>query len=140
MAANHGTMAVALCREPVAVDLPRVGDRFVNFQLERRLGRGAFATVFLARQGDLAKRPVALKISSELFSESQTLAQLQHTSIVPIYSVHRVGHLHAVCMPYFGATTLADVLKQWKSDGSLPRSGKAVADTVRARHSLTVWC
>ena len=59
-----------------------------------------------SRQGDLADRPVALKVSAELFGEPQALAQLQHTHIVPIYSTHRVGRLRAVCMPYFGATTL----------------------------------
>src|SRR5262249_13756762 len=39
-----------------------------------------------------------------------TLAQMQHTNIVPIYSVHIVGPLQVVCMPYFGSITLARII------------------------------
>jgi serine/threonine protein kinase/Flp pilus assembly protein TadD len=122
----------------VGSEMPEVGDRFLGFRLTGELGRGAFSTVFLAEQDDLAKRPVALKISREFFGESQTLAQLQHTNIVPVYSVHRTGRLQAICMPYFGSTTLADVLGQWKRRGSLPQSGKAITDTIKTRQRATI--
>src|SRR5579862_6835476 len=87
--------------------IPEVGEAFLGFQLLAELGRGAFGRVFLAQQTDLANRFVALKIAPDLFVESQTLAQLQHTNIVPIYSSHRSGPLQALCMPFFGATTFA---------------------------------
>src|SRR5689334_7090943 len=58
--------------------LPPVGSNFLGFQLIAELGRGTFGRVYLARQGDLANRAVALKISVDLASESQLLAQLQH--------------------------------------------------------------
>src|SRR5436305_705847 len=45
--------------------LPEVGDDFAGFLLVGRLGRGAFGTVFLARQGELADRPVALKVCAD---------------------------------------------------------------------------
>src|SRR2546423_14726532 len=77
--------------------MPAAGDEFAGFRLVRELGRGAFGRVFLALQGDLAERPVALKMSANLHAEAQTLARLQHTNIVPIYSAHRVGPLQAVC-------------------------------------------
>jgi hypothetical protein len=48
----------------------------------------------------LANRHVALKIAPSIEVEAQTLAQLQHAHIVPIYSVHETLSLHAVCMPY----------------------------------------
>ena len=102
--------------------IPEVGTEFLGFRLRAQLGEGAFAKVFLAQQGDLANRSVVLKVSPTSDDESQTLAQLQHTNIVPIYSVHRAGSLQAVCMPYFGATTLANVLKQLEGRESLPRS------------------
>src|SRR5262249_52268993 len=79
-----------------AARMPRPGDRFLNFDLRAELGRGAFGRVFLARQGDLAQRWVALKVAPDLWGESQTLAQLQHTHIVPVYSVHQAGPLQAV--------------------------------------------
>jgi serine/threonine protein kinase len=83
---------------------------FCGFHLERELGRGAFGRVFLARQGALAGRPVALKVAPDVGPESQLLAQLQHTHIVPVYSVHHQGGLQAVCMPYSGSATLARVM------------------------------
>jgi serine/threonine protein kinase/Flp pilus assembly protein TadD len=102
------------------------------------LGRGAFGRVFLARQNDLANRLVALKVSADMFGESQTLAQLQHTNIAPVYSVHQAGRFQALCMPYFGATTLADLLQNLESSASLPASGKALIGTLHNRHNVTV--
>src|SRR5262249_32199982 len=90
---------------------PEVGRDFLGFRLIQQLARGAFARVYLARQGELADRYVALKVSPDVRGESRTLAQLQHTNIVPIYSIHRAKPFQVVCMPFYGATTLADVLK-----------------------------
>jgi serine/threonine protein kinase/tetratricopeptide (TPR) repeat protein len=118
--------------------MPEAGSQFQGFQLVSELGRGAFARVFLAQQGELANRPVVLKISSDEVSESQTLAQLQHTNIVPIYSVHHAGAFHAVCMPYFGATTLQDVYANLESLPALPESGKGLISTLNARKNSTV--
>src|SRR3954447_9458501 len=92
------------------LDLPELGRPFLGFLLLAELGRGTFGRVYLARQGDLADRLVALKVSTETLGESQKLARLQHTNVVPIYSLHGGATLRAVCMPYLGPTTLADVL------------------------------
>lgn len=117
--------------------LPEAGTEFLGFRLVTELGRGAFGRVYLARQGDLANRSVALKVAADVFDESQKLAQLQHTNIVPIYSIHRSGNLQAVCMPYFGATTLADILSHVESQPSLPDSGKFVVSTLNNRRAST---
>jgi serine/threonine protein kinase/Tfp pilus assembly protein PilF len=117
--------------------LPAAGDDWLGFRLVQELGRGAFGRVFLATQEGLAGRPVALKVGADLFEESQTLAQLQHTHIVPIYSAHRAGPVQALCMPYFGATTLADVLKDLGAAHTLPESGKALLGTINHRKSIT---
>jgi serine/threonine protein kinase len=116
---------------------PDVGTDFLGFHLVGELGRGAFGRVYLAQQGDLANRPVALKVSGEIDGESQMLARLQHTHIVPIYSYHRAGPLHAVCMPYLGSTTLADVLRDLGARGKLPESGKGLLSTLYDRKSRT---
>jgi serine/threonine protein kinase/tetratricopeptide (TPR) repeat protein len=121
----------------VVKGLPEVGTEFLGFRLIKELGKGSFGKVYLAEQGDLAHRRVALKVTPNTLSESQTLAQLQHTNIVPIYSVHRAGPLQAICMPYFGATTLADVLQDVGSSPSLPASGKLLVSTVNRRKALT---
>ncbi len=119
-------------------EMPEVGDRFESFDLVGELGRGAFGRVFLARQGDLARRFVALKISLHLSEESQRLAQLQHTHIVPIYSVHRRGSLQAICMPFLGPNTLADILKTFELSRILPNSGQAIVSTIADRSTATL--
>jgi serine/threonine protein kinase/Tfp pilus assembly protein PilF len=110
---------------------PPVGTTFLNFGLEAELGRGAFGRVYLARQGDLANRRVALKISADVVGEIRALAQLRHTNIVPIHSVHRRGPLHAVCMPYLGSGTFADIVRELKRSPTLPVSG---AGLLSSRH------
>ena len=119
------------------IGMPRAGDDFLGFRLAEELGRGAFGRVFLAHQGELSDRPVALKITADLRGEPQTLARLQHTNIVPIYSVHRARPFQAVCMPYFGATTLADLVHSWREREALPESGKELVSTLCNRKSVT---
>jgi serine/threonine protein kinase len=108
-----------------------------GFRVLGELGRGAFSRVYLARQLDLANRLVVLKISTESFAEADKMAQLQHANIVPIYSVHRAGQLFAVCMPFFGATTLADLVGKLGDSQQLPMTGVIVADTVKASTAST---
>ena len=117
--------------------MPEAGTSFQGFRLVEELGRGAFGRVFLARQGDLAGRPVVLKVAANVFGEAQALAQLQHTNIVPIYSVHRAGLLQAVCMPYLGSATLADVLKYLQTQERMPHSGMTLVSTLYNRKSPT---
>src|SRR5579884_3495152 len=113
--------------------LPEVGERLFGFRLRGELGRGAFARVFLAGQADLAGRAVVVKISSIDGDEPQTLAQLQHTHIVPIYSVHedsRAG-LRAVCMPYFGGAAFSVVLQRLWEQCERPQQGAELIHALR---------
>lgn len=110
--------------------LPDVGTEFVGFFLAKELGRGAFGRVYLARQGDLAGRAVALKVARGLGAESNTLAQLQHPNIVPIYSYHSAGPFQAVCMPFLGGTTLASIVQSLSQRASVPSSGKEIRSTL----------
>src|SRR5260370_41875110 len=111
------------------------GTEFLGFQLIQEVGKGAFARVYLAHQGDLADRLVIVKVSPIFDDESQTLAQLQHTNVVPIYSIHRADPLQAVCMPFFGLTTLAHILKEIKGLDSLPESVQSLVSTLVNRNS-----
>jgi serine/threonine protein kinase/tetratricopeptide (TPR) repeat protein len=103
-----------------------------GFRLRQELGRGAFACVFLAEQADLARRPVVLKISSIAGNEPQTLAQLQHTHIVPIHSLHedKQAGLRAVCMPYFGGASLSRALRTLWEETAQPAQGRQLVKAL----------
>ncbi|MFO0809772.1 MAG: protein kinase [Gemmataceae bacterium] len=110
---------------------PCVGDVIPpGFVLESELGTGTFGRVFLARQAELAGRAVAVKLSTRMAGESQILARLQHTNIVPIYSIHRVGAYHALVMPFLGRSTLANLIDAFRHSGEQPASGMEVVSTL----------
>jgi len=119
-------------------DLPKVGDEFLGFRLVEELGAGSFGSVFLAHQAALSDRPVALKVTTRPNREAQCLARLQHANIVPVLSVHRSGEFQAVCMPYFGRTTLGHVLGTLRQQKTLPDSGHGLVSTLRASIAPTV--
>ncbi len=121
-------------RQPSAcrLRLPTEGEELFGFRLRRPLGSGAFARVYLAEQPDLACRQVVLKVSATEGSEHHTLARLQHTNIVPIFSVHedeRAG-IRAVCMPYFGGGTLSQVLERLWTRPTPPTMGAQLVEAL----------
>src|SRR5439155_8334599 len=95
-----------------APQYPAVGESLGDFLLLAELGRGAHGRVFLASQLSLGDRPVVLKLAPCEADEHLSLARLQHTHIVPLYSIqdHAARGLRALCMPYFGGGTLAQLL------------------------------
>jgi serine/threonine protein kinase/tetratricopeptide (TPR) repeat protein len=112
--------------------MPVPGMEFLGFRLLAELGRGAFARVFLAEQEDLARRHVVLKLAADIWGEAQTLAQLHHPNIVPVYSVHHREPFHAVCMPFQGTITLQDLLKDVQQRDTLPTTGKYVIQAFKS--------
>ncbi|HEX8199911.1 MAG TPA: serine/threonine-protein kinase, partial [Isosphaeraceae bacterium] len=109
-----GSSTALIGPSPSAAALPAAGQTIAGFHLVEELGRGAFARVFLAHERQLADRPVALKVTRLGSREPQTLAQLQHTHIVPVHSYRTdpATGLHLLCMPYFGHVTLAQILAE----------------------------
>jgi serine/threonine protein kinase len=92
----------------------RQGQRLGNYQLERLLGRGGFAEVYLARHLRL-QRAVALKVlhaslSSEDVNtfqrEAQTIASLEHPHIVRIYDFDVQEQTAFLVMEYLPQGTL----------------------------------
>ncbi|MDH5282696.1 MAG: serine/threonine protein kinase [Gemmatimonadota bacterium] len=90
-----------------------------RFRVERELGRGGMATVFLAE--DLKNhRPVALKVlRREIASviggdrfrrEIEIAARLQHPHILPLYDSDEAGGILYYVMPYVEGGTLKDRL------------------------------
>jgi serine/threonine protein kinase/tetratricopeptide (TPR) repeat protein len=95
---------------------PRPGEMLLGFRLVEELGRGAFARVFLAHQESLAGRPVVLKVSLRPTREADRLARLQHTNVVPVYSVHDAAPVQVICMPFLGRRTVADLIRKYRTD------------------------
>ena len=101
------------------------GESIDDFDLLARLGQGAFATVFLARQRSM-QRIVAVKISADQGDEPQTLAQLDHDNIVRVYDQRSVAGrgLRLLYMQYAAGGTLASVLKTLRAIDQSQWSGK----------------
>ncbi len=89
-----------------------LGSTVDDFDLLSKLGRGAFAVVFLARQNSM-QRLVALKISADMGLEGQTLAQLDHPHIVRVYDQRTLpkDNLRLMYMQYIAGGSLAEVIK-----------------------------
>jgi serine/threonine protein kinase/Tfp pilus assembly protein PilF len=96
----------------------KIGDHLAGFEMVEELGQGAFARVFLAKQESLAGRLVALKVTLRPTKEPDRLARLQHTNIVPIYSVHNAAPVQLICMPFLGRRTIADLIRGFRNDHS----------------------
>ena len=121
------------------LQFPEVGDEVFGFLLRAELGKGAFARVFLAEQAELGGRAVALKLSAIEGTEPQTLAQMQHTHIVPIYSVQddQPSGLRAVCMPYFGGASLSRILQGLWAETKHPIHGRQFVAALEKVQSST---
>ncbi len=99
---------------PAVANLPQIP----GYEIERQLGRGGMATVYLAKQVSL-DRPVAIKLmapeagrdesmAQRFESEARVIAKLEHGSIVGIHEVGRAadGRLFYV-MPFLPNGDLA---------------------------------
>jgi serine/threonine protein kinase/tetratricopeptide (TPR) repeat protein len=104
---------------------PEVGETLGGFLLLADLGRGALGRVFLAAQTALGDRPVVLKITPRDGREHLSLARLQHTHIVPLYSAEDYAdrNLRVLCMPYAGGATLAELLQLLRQQPVRQRAG-----------------
>jgi serine/threonine-protein kinase len=114
-----------------------------RYRLERELGRGGMATVYLARDTEL-DRPVALKILAEslagdaafrkrLLREARLAARLSHPNVVNVYDVGESedGRPYVV-MECVEGVTLAELLNE---RGRLP-ADEAVGLAVQACRGL----
>jgi serine/threonine protein kinase len=112
---------------------PAAGETLGEFRLLAELGRGAQGRVFLAAQPSLADRPVVLKLGPRTGREHLSLARLQHTHIVPLYSCHDfpARRLRGLCLPYFGGATLARILEALSDRPPQERTGQDLLEALR---------
>jgi tRNA A-37 threonylcarbamoyl transferase component Bud32 len=93
-----------------------------RYRVERRLGRGGMATVYLARDTSL-DRPVALKVLAEhladdedfrrrFLREARLAARLVHPNVVQVYDVGEGERGPYIVMEYVEGETLSDELRR----------------------------
>ncbi len=115
-AITHGQMS-RLRRQ---VEAERSGQQIPGFRVLGKLGAGAMAAVFKARQISL-DRDVAIKVLPRKFNqnkefierfyaEGRAAAQMNHPNIVQAYDVGRAGEFHYFVMEYVEGGTVHDVI------------------------------
>ena len=131
----------------IASDMTRLATALEGqYVLERELGRGGMATVYLAR--DVRhRRPVALKVlhpdvgavlgPSRFRREIETAANLRHPHILPLFDSGDADGLLYYTMPYVPGESLRDRLQ--RASGPLPlaearRIVRDVADALAHAH------
>jgi serine/threonine protein kinase len=124
-----------LLADPPRKKWPEPGEQFVGFHVVRELGRGAFARVYLATEPALGGRSVVLKVGMQGNAEAEILGRLRHDNIVPVYAMREdlLTGMTVVCMPYLGATTLADVLEHVFAKPGVPANAAILLEAVKAR-------
>ncbi len=120
-----------------------------RFRMERRIGRGAQALVYLARDQVLDRR-VAIKVLSNSVStddkaltrflrEARLAARVHHPNCVAIYDFGQERGLTFIAMEYFAGRTLRDVVRKGPLNPYLAfRIGRDVAAALGAVHEAGV--
>jgi tRNA A-37 threonylcarbamoyl transferase component Bud32 len=105
----------------------RTGQKIPGYRILGKLGAGAMATVFKAKQLSL-DRIVAIKVLPRKFTtnpqfverfyaEGRAAAQLNHPNIVQAYDVGKAGDYHYFVMEYVDGTTVYDEIVKNKRFG-----------------------
>jgi len=110
------------------------GAEIEDFRIERLLGSGSFARVYLALEVSLG-RHVALKVSENRGSEARTLAQLEHTHIVQIFreAVMPSRNLRLLCMQFVPGLTLDRIIAELKERKQDNWNGAAILEILDSR-------
>ncbi len=119
-----------------------IGARLGQYRLERRLGGGGMAVVYLARDERL-DRPVALKVLAPVLAEdeafrkrfireSRAAAAVEDPHIIPVFEAGEAGGMLYIAMRYVPG---GDVRTMVRRDGPLP-PGRAAAVIAQVASAL----
>jgi len=104
------------------IEAQKTTQQIPGYIVKRKLGAGAMAKVFLAKQVSL-DRYVAIKVLPQKFSsnaqfierfykEGQAAAKLNHPNIVQAYDVGQAGEFHYFVMEYVDGKTVHEYIQQ----------------------------
>lgn len=138
---------------------PLIGRQLANYEIEREIGHGGMAVVYLGRDVKL-NRPAAIKVIDARFRdqpnytgrflhEARMVASWRHEHILQIYyaddvSFPDIGKLFFFAMEYINGQNLAEVLSGLvQVHGIVPpaeilRYGRAVAEALDYAHARGV--
>jgi serine/threonine protein kinase len=99
-----------------------LGRTIGDYTIEKLIGSGGMANVYLARQNSLARK-VALKVFSisdslnqsclkRFYREAQLAACIQHENVVQIYSIEKEKDIIFIVMEYLQGPSLAELSKE----------------------------
>ena len=103
-----------------------VPEKIGRFEVQKRLGAGAFGQVYRARD-PLLDREVALKVPhasaiqsearrARVLTEAKAAAQLRHPNIVPVYEAGRDGDTYYIASAFIEGQTLEDAIAAERPD------------------------
>lgn len=127
------------------VDEVRSGQRIPGYQILGKLGAGAMATVFKARQLSL-DRMVAIKVLPRKYSnnrqfidrfyaEGRAAAQLNHPNIVQAFDVGNAGEFHYFVMEFVDGQTVHDAIVASKRFNEKEATDIAIAVAEALQHA-----
>ena len=120
------------------------GQRLAHFELQQKLGAGAFGSVWKAIDTRL-ERVVAVKIprlsldeneAESFFREARAAAQLSHTNIVAVHEIGREADVVFIVSDFIDGETLAEKLA--KGNFNERRAARILAKLARALHHAHV--
>lgn len=116
------------------------GERLDDFRIERLLGEGSFARVYLATELSL-DRQVALKVSADWGREARTMAGLEHDHIVAVFheTTNRALGARIICMQYVPGANLAELIDSLARVPPEQRSGARILELVDAAAGPTLF-
>ncbi|HMX18388.1 MAG TPA: serine/threonine-protein kinase [Anaerolineales bacterium] len=131
-----------------------IGQQLANFRVERLIGQGGMATVYLGQDVKL-QRPVAIKVidkrykndpayTSRFIKEARMMAKWRHQNLIQIYYADEEKGYSYYVMEYVDGNDLSTVMEMYAEEGELMpiadvlRIGNAVAGALDYAHSQGV--
>lgn len=118
-----------------------------GYEIQRRLGEGGMATVYLALQRSLDRR-VAIKVmrrrmsdeteEKRFLNEGRTLARLPHPNIVGVYDIVQTDELSYIAMEYLEGGVLSERMKVGISLAEAIGIVVQIADALQFAHDSGV--